>query len=124
MTAFTAFPNSTMVAIMAYRARDDSKRRTNKVAKMNRQPTVDRQKEIDQNLEFFLRELPKILADHNGKYALLRHQKIIAYYDTVSDAVSAGNQLYSDRLFSVQQVTQSGTDLGYFSYAVPLGATQ
>jgi len=109
---------------MAYRARDDSKRRTNKVAKMNRQPTVDRQKEIDQNLEFFLRELPKIIADHNGKYALLRHQKIIAYYDTVSDAVSAGNQLYSDRLFSVQQVTQSGTDLGYFSYAVPLGATQ
>src|ERR1700730_11180444 len=100
-----------------------SNRRTIKVVKMNGPPASDRQKEIDQNLDYFLKQLPQILADHSGKYALLRHQKIIAYYDTVSDAVSAGNQLYSDRLFSVQQVTQSGTDLGYFSHAMPLGAT-
>jgi hypothetical protein len=115
-----------MVAMMARGAKDGSRSNRSKtnVVKMNGQPASDRQKEIDQNLDYFLKELPQILADHSGKYALLRHQKIIAYYDTVSDAVSAGNQSYSDKLFSVQQVTQSGTDLGYFSHAMPLGATQ
>jgi hypothetical protein len=91
---------------------------------MDDQPASDRQKEIDQNLEFFLKELPQVIPEYNGKYALLRHQKIVAYYDTILDAVSAGNQSYPDKLFSVQQVTRSGTDLGYYSYAVPLGATQ
>ena len=111
---------------MARNVRHDarSNRRTIKVVKMNDQPPSDRQKEIDQNLESFMKELPQLLPAHNGKYALLRHRKIVAYYDTVSDAVSVGNQSYPDKLFSVQQVIQSATDLGYYSYAVPLGATQ
>jgi hypothetical protein len=112
--------------MMARGARDASRsnRRTNKVVKMNGQPPSDRQKEIDQNHEFFLKELPQIPPEYNGKYALLRHQTIVSYYDTVSDAVSAGNQSYLDKIFSVQQVTQSVTDLGYYSHAVPLGDTQ
>jgi hypothetical protein len=115
-----------MVPMMARSAKNDSRsnRHANKVVKMNGQSASDRQKEIDENLEYFLKELPQLLPEYNGKYALLRHRKIVAYYDTISDAVSAGNQSYSDQLFSVQQVIQSATDLGYYSYAVPLGATQ
>jgi hypothetical protein len=115
-----------MVAMMARSVMNGShpKRGTTKVVKMNDQPASDRQKEIDQNLEFFLKELPQILPAHNGKCALLRRQKIVGYYDTVSDAVSAGNQSYPDKLFSVQQVIQAATDLGYYSHAVPLGAAQ
>ena len=115
-----------MVAMMARSARNGShsNRRTIKVVNMNDQPASDRQKEIDENLKYFLKELPQILPAYNGKYALLRHKQIVGYYDTVADAVSAGNQSYSDKLFSVQQVTQSATDLGYYSYAVPLGVAQ
>jgi len=84
----------------------------------------DRQREIETNLQFFLHELPKLLSIHRGKFALLRHRKIEGFYDTVTDAVQTGNKLYDDKLFSVQQVTDMGTDLGYYSHAVHLGHSQ
>jgi hypothetical protein len=82
----------------------------------------DRQTEIDRNLEFFLKELPNLLPVHGGKYALLRHQQIIAYFDTIADALSAGNSQFEDKLFSVQQVTDAATNLGFYSHAMHLGA--
>jgi hypothetical protein len=84
----------------------------------------DRRTEIDLNLEFFLRELPSLLLTHKGKFALIRHQRIIDYYDTPSDAIRAAKALYSDGIYSVQQVTDAATDLGYYSHAVSLGQTQ
>lgn len=44
---------------------------------------TDIQAEIERNLEHFLKEKPNIPAVYNGKYALIRHQKIVGYYDTV-----------------------------------------
>jgi hypothetical protein len=83
-----------------------------------------RQREVDQNLEFFLREMPSLPASVRGKFALLRHQSITGYYDTVVDALSVGNLTYPDKMFSIQQVTNAAVDLGYYSHAVSLGATQ
>jgi hypothetical protein len=82
-----------------------------------------RQIEVDQNLEFFLREMPKLSAQR-GKYALIRHQQIIDFFQTPMDALTAGNTAYPDKLFSIQQVTDAVTDLGYYSHAVPVGAAQ
>ncbi len=82
-----------------------------------------RQSEIDMNLEFFLKELPKLTAQR-GKFALIRHQQIVNFFQTPMDALTAGNSAYPDKLFSIQQVTDVATDLGYYSYAVPMGATQ
>ncbi|MCX7362674.1 MAG: hypothetical protein NTV97_12565 [Alphaproteobacteria bacterium] len=81
----------------------------------------NRQTEIDRNLAFFLRELPELMSRHAGKYALLRHEEVTGYYDTVADAVAAGNSLYPDQLFSVQQVSDAASNLGHYSYAVSLG---
>lgn len=81
----------------------------------------DRRVEIDRNLEFFLRELPSLLPAFRGKFALLRHAAIVGYYDTVQDAVSAANALFPDGIYSIQQVTDSATDLGYYSHAMRLG---
>ena len=83
-----------------------------------------RQQEIDTNLQFFISELPRLLATHRGKFALLRHSRIEGFYDTVADAVRTGNKLFDDRIFSVQQVTNIGTDLGFYSHAVRLGRPQ
>jgi len=83
---------------------------------------ANRQDEIDQNLAFFLAQLPGLPAAANGKFALLRHQTIVEYYDTIVDALKVANATYPDRLFSIQQVTEAATDLGYYSHAVPLGA--
>jgi len=89
---------------------------------MDRALVVDRQEEIDLNLEFFLKELPGLPAALRGKYALLRHQAIVEYYDTILDALKAANSSYPDRMFSIQEVTSDAVDLGIFSHAVHLGA--
>jgi hypothetical protein len=84
---------------------------------------IERQQEVESNLEFFLREMPNLPLTVQGKFALLRHQAIAGYYDTVMDAVSVANAMYPDRIFSIQQVTNAATDLGYYSHAMPLGTT-
>jgi hypothetical protein len=81
-----------------------------------------KQQEIDANFAYFTSELPRLLVDRRGKYALLRHRKITGFYDTPLDAQTAGLQLYPDGLFSIQKVTDEIIDLGLFSHAVHLGS--
>jgi hypothetical protein len=103
--------------------RSKGRKTAGKVEKMNT-AVKDRQTEIDENLDFFTKELPKISSSHLGKVALIRHKSIIGYFDTVVDAVGTGNKLYSDKLFSIQQVTDVPIDLGFFSHASRLGKSQ
>ena len=81
-----------------------------------------RQEEVDRNFAFFQRELPKLLEQHRGKFALIRDSEITGFYDTAADANTAGSQLYADGLFSIQKVTEEIGDLGFFSHAMHLGA--
>jgi hypothetical protein len=82
-----------------------------------------RQSEVDKNLDFFVGELPK-LGPQVGKFALLHDRSIIGFFDTVPDAVKVGNERYPEGQFSVQQVTETPVDLGYFSHANRLGRSQ
>jgi len=81
-----------------------------------------KQEEVDLNFAFFQSELPRLLPKYRGKFALIRDRKIIEFYDTAVDAQTIGNQLYSDGLFSIQQITEDVIDLGFYSHAVHLGA--
>jgi hypothetical protein len=79
-----------------------------------------RRDQLDRNYQAFASQLPTLLAAHRGKFALMRDGQIIEFFDTARDAYVAGNTLYKDdRLFSVQEVTDSPIDLGFFSHAVP-----
>jgi hypothetical protein len=80
-----------------------------------------RQAEVDRNLDVFRKQLPELLQTHPGKFALMRHQEIVDYFDTLTDALVAGQKLYSDQQFSIQEVTESSVDLGFFSHALHLG---
>ncbi len=80
-----------------------------------------KQAEIEQNLAFFRDKLDALLGEQRGRFALLRHREIVDFFDTARDAQAAGGKLYSDNLFSVQKVTDSALDLGFFSHAVHLG---
>jgi hypothetical protein len=82
-----------------------------------------RQQEVDRNLEFFKKELPELLETYRGKYALIRHREIIGFYDTVTDAQTTGARFFEDGLFSVQQVSDTPINLGFYSHAVPLAQT-
>ena len=74
--------------------------------------------EINRNFEEFKKLLPALIGDHLNKHALMRAGKVIAIYSTAQDAVQTGHSFYDDGLFSVQKITDSAVDLGYFSHAV------
>lgn len=77
--------------------------------------------EIEKNYEVFLKMLPSLLAEHRGKYALMRQGEVVSIYTTVEDAVETGEVFYEDDMFSVQKITNEDTDLGFYSHAVYLG---
>ena len=77
------------------------------------------QEELDRNYTAFVQKLPSLLATHRGKFALMRKGEIVEFFDTARDAYVAGQKLYSDEIFSVQEVIDSPADLGFFSHAMP-----
>jgi len=82
-----------------------------------------RQQEVDQNFAFFQPKLPELLKTHRGKFALIKNQEIIGFYDTVMDAQTTGAKFFDDGLFSIQDVDDTPIDLGSYSHAVPLAKT-
>jgi hypothetical protein len=77
------------------------------------------QEQIKANYDAFVQKLPDLLATHRDKFALMRDGEIVEFFDTAGDAFRAGQRLYQDQGFSIQEVTDSEVDLGFFSYAVP-----
>ncbi|MBI4953428.1 MAG: hypothetical protein HY908_15465 [Myxococcales bacterium] len=78
-----------------------------------------RREQIDANYKAFEAQLPKLLEQYAGKFALMREGAIIDFFDTAHDAFVAGRRLYaSDGLFSIQEVVGAPVDLGFFSHAV------
>jgi hypothetical protein len=84
---------------------------------------ADWQTEVDDNLEFFLDQLPK-LSQKVGKFALLRERAIAGFFDTPMDAVSAGKAAYPSKPFSIQQITETPVDLGFYSHAGDMGKSR
>lgn len=75
------------------------------------------QKIIDENYAAFEKMLPGIMLQHAGRFALMRNAGIVDFFDTARDAVIAGDHLYEDGEFSVQEVTMRPINLGRYSYA-------
>lgn len=76
--------------------------------------------EVKRNYDAFMQQLPQLLVMHRGKFALMRDGNVIEFFDTSADAYRAGQKLYPDQRFSIQQVIDSPVDLGFFSHALPL----
>jgi hypothetical protein len=75
--------------------------------------------QVDKNYEAFRAMLPTILPLHQDKYALMKDGAAVGFYSTLEDAYTTANQFYKDEPFSVQKVTDTAVDLGFFSHAVP-----
>lgn len=74
--------------------------------------------QVDRNYEAFRAMLQSILPLHEGKYALMKDGVAVGFYSTLEDAYMTANQFYKDQPFSVQKVTDTPVDLGFFSHAV------
>ena len=76
------------------------------------------QKEVDTNYEAFRHLLPELMLREANRWALMKNGECVDFYDTLRDAETAGRALYDDGLFSVQQVSNTVVDMGWFSHAV------
>jgi hypothetical protein len=88
-------------------------------------PQSDKDQHGDQvrrNYDAFVQKLPDLLTAHRGKFALMHDAEIVEFFDTAGDAYRAGQKLFEDQNFSIQEVTDSPVDLGFFSYAVRHGS--
>ncbi|MXX00041.1 MAG: hypothetical protein F4Z79_00230 [Acidimicrobiia bacterium] len=77
------------------------------------------QDHVDRNYAAFAALLPDLLRGNAGQWALLRNENLEAIFDTVRDAHTAGQKLYPDGLFSIQEIRPGAVDLGWFSHALP-----
>ncbi len=78
---------------------------------------AEKQAEVDRNYEAFRKILPNLMKTHVGRFAVMRHEEPVAFFDTIRDAMVYAVNTYEDGLFSVQEVTQKPVDLGWFSHA-------
>ena len=76
--------------------------------------------EVDANFDAFRLELPKLVPQYSGQFALLRHQRIEGFFEDARAALAAGVSRFGDSIFSIQEVTEQPVDLGFFSHAVDL----
>ena len=75
--------------------------------------------EVRRNYQAFVQKLPELVTTHRGKFALMHREQIVEFFDTVGDAYRAGQKLFQGQDFSIQKVTDSSVDLGFFSHALP-----
>lgn len=81
----------------------------------------NQQDEVDKNYEAFLALLPDLMETDANRFALMHGRKVIACFDTLRDANEAGRRLLRNKLFSIQEITTTDVDLGYFSHVEDLG---
>ncbi|HET9637863.1 MAG TPA: hypothetical protein VFP12_01505 [Allosphingosinicella sp.] len=80
--------------------------------------TSQRQREeIDRNYDAFMAMLPSLLDEHRDQEALMRHGRIVGYFDKAVDAYRAGVERFPDGIFSIQEVTDEPIHLGYWANA-------
>jgi hypothetical protein len=79
---------------------------------------TSKEQAVNDNFAAFQQMLPSLMQTHQGKFALLRDEKAVEFFDSVADAIKYARTNYSDDLYSIQLVTREVEDLGYFSHAV------
>ena len=77
--------------------------------------------DLEKNFQAMSEKMNQYITIYSNKYALMRKGEVIEFYENWEDAYKTGVLLYNDELFSVQQVTKSPVDLGFFSHAVHIG---
>lgn len=67
--------------------------------------------EIRRNYATFRAELPRLVGRFEGRFAVLRHAKVVDSFDTFGKALEYCGATYSDRMFSIQEITAAPPEL-------------
>lgn len=75
-------------------------------------------KAIETNYKAFKQMLPKLLPEKRGKFALMHERELVGVFDTAGDAYLAGQKMYIEHPFSVQEIIDIPADLGFHSHVL------
>jgi hypothetical protein len=82
-------------------------------------PTSTEQRaEIERNYDFLMRNLAQFLPEQEGRYAALRNQQVLGFFDDPYDAHLAGKAAAENGFFSIQEVTDEPIELGVYALYV------
>jgi hypothetical protein len=82
---------------------------------------AEQQREVDRNHEVFMTLVEDLRQDNDGRFALMRDQRIVGIFDTLRDAAVAGESMFGDGRFSIEQIVAEPVDLGFYSHAADIG---
>jgi hypothetical protein len=80
-------------------------------------PRETQKAEVLGNYEVFKAALPDLIRDHAGRYAAYRHGELVQIFDSFREALAYCADAFSDRIFSIQEITAEAIDLGWFAHA-------
>ena len=70
--------------------------------------------EVDRNYDHFQRHMMEYLPREFGRYALLRAEKVVGFFDS-ADAAEERGEKFGDGIYSIQLVDPAPINLGAFS---------
>lgn len=70
--------------------------------------------EVERNYDYFQRHLNEYLPGEYGRYALLRHGRVVGFFDDARQAETRGEQ-FADSIYSIQLVDPAPVNLGLYS---------
>lgn len=68
-----------------------------------KQVSPKKNKALDKDLEFYREKLPE-WTEHEGKYALIRNQRLVDFYSSYDDAIKIGYSEFGLEPFLVKRV--------------------
>jgi hypothetical protein len=74
---------------------------------------------LDQELETFRRELPGLLADHAGEFALIQGDKVDSFWKTEDEAYEAGCDRFGLLPFLVKKVQEKEEPVVVYQNIIP-----
>jgi hypothetical protein len=74
---------------------------------------------LDQELETFQRELPRLLQEHEGEYVLIHADQVDSFWKTEDEADEAGCDRFGLELFLIKKVQKEEPVLNLFVNVIP-----
>jgi len=70
--------------------------------------------EVDRNYDYFQRHMSEFLPAEYGRYALLRAEQVVGFFES-ADAAEERGERFGDGIYSIQLVDPAPINLGAFS---------
>lgn len=70
-------------------------------------PSNDPDRTFDRDVDAFLRQLPALVKQHEGAFALIRAAEVVSIHPSEDEALSAGYGRYGPSAFLVKQILRS-----------------